>query len=90
MRPRDVVWQHVARVGNAARYVCNHCAAELGANPTKLQEHMLMDASNSPIELRKIMHAKLEKGWNEASLFVAAHERRDKRTISQLQTWQPY
>ncbi|KAK1865335.1 hypothetical protein I4F81_007868 [Pyropia yezoensis] len=84
MRHRDVMWQHVTRVGNTARYVCSHCAAELGKNPTHLKENMLTEACNAPVELRKIIHAKLVEGQNKAAAKESLHERREKRSSDQL------
>lgn len=78
------MWQHVTRVGNTARYVCNHCAAELGKNPTHLKENMLTEACNAPVELRKIIHAKLVEGQNKAAATESLHERREKRSSDQL------
>lgn len=78
------MWQHVTRVGNTARYVSNHCAAELGKNPTNLKEHTLTEACNVPVELRKVIHAKLVEGRNRTAAPAPVHERRDKRSSDQL------
>lgn len=44
-----MLWQHVLREGNTARYIYNRCAEEFGSNPTDLNTRALSDTDDDAI-----------------------------------------